>query len=81
MLLLTLGSGVHGFTLDRGMGECVLTHRNLRIPADAREFAINTSDERFWESPVRRYAVACLAGHSGVRGKDFNMRWIASLVA
>ena len=81
MLVLTVGRGVHGFTLDRDAGEFVLTHPDLRIPADTQEFAINASNERFWEPPVRRYVEECLAGRNGVRGKDFNMRWIASLVA
>ncbi len=81
MLVLTLGRGVHGFTLDRGMGEFVLTHPDMRIPAETSEFAINASNDRFWEPPVKRYVVECLAGRSGPRGKDFNMRWIASLVA
>jgi fructose-1,6-bisphosphatase len=81
MLVLTLGRGVHGFTLDRGFGEFVLTHPNMTIPTETSEFAINASNERFWEPPVKRYVVECLEGHTGVRGKDFNMRWIASLVA
>jgi fructose-1,6-bisphosphatase len=81
MLVLTVGRGVHGFTLDRGFGEFILTHPNMTIGADASEFAINASNERFWEPPVRRYVLECLAGRGGVRGKDFNMRWIASLVA
>jgi len=81
MLVLTLGHGVHGFTLDRGFGEFVLTHPNMTIPEETSEFAINTSNERFWEPPVKRYVVECLAGHGGIRRKDFNMRWIASLVA
>jgi fructose-1,6-bisphosphatase len=81
MLVLTVGRGVHGFTLDRGFGEFILTHPNMRIPQETSEFAINASNERFWEPPVKRYVMECLAGHGGVRGKDFNMRWIASLVA
>jgi fructose-1,6-bisphosphatase I/sedoheptulose-1,7-bisphosphatase len=81
MLVLTVGRGVHGFTLDRGFGEFVLTHPDLRIPEETREFAINTSNERFWEPPVKRYVAECVAGRSGPRGADFNMRWIASLVA
>jgi fructose-1,6-bisphosphatase len=81
MLVLTLGHGTHGFTLDRGFGEFILTHPDLRIPADTREFAINASNERFWEPPVKRYVAECVAGRSGPRGADFNMRWIASLVA
>jgi fructose-1,6-bisphosphatase len=81
MLVLTVGRGVHGFTLDRGFGEFILTHPNMTIPPETGEFAINASNERFWEPPVKRYVVECLAGRNGVRGKDFNMRWIASLVA
>jgi len=81
MLVFTVGRGVHGFTLDRGFGEFILTHPNMTIPDEASEFAINASNERFWEPPVKRYVVECLAGRGGVRGKDFNMRWIASLVA
>ena len=81
MLVLTLGQGVHGFTLDRELGEFILTHPDLRIPADTSEFAINASNERFWEPPVKRYISECLAGASGSRAKDFNMRWIASFVA
>jgi fructose-1,6-bisphosphatase len=81
MLVLTLGHGVHGFTLDREIGEFMLTHPELRIPAQTSEFAINASNERFWEPPVKRYISECLAGGSGPRAKDFNMRWIASFVA
>ena len=81
MLILTTGDGVNGFTLDRDIGAFVLTHPQLRIPGDCAEFAINASNERFWEPPVRRYISECLAGSSGPRGRDFNMRWIASLVA
>ncbi len=81
MLILTTGDGVDGFTLDRDIGAFVLTHPQLRIPRDCGEFAINASNERFWEPPVRRYIQECLAGRTGPRGRDFNMRWIASLVA
>ncbi len=81
MLVLTVGSGTHGFTLDRDIGEFLLTHPNLAIAPETREFAINASNERFWEPPIQRYVTECLAGKSGVRGKDFNMRWVASLVA
>jgi fructose-1,6-bisphosphatase len=63
------------------MGEFVLTHPHMSIPAETREFAINASNQRFWEPPVKRYVSECLAGRSGPRGEDFNMRWIASLVA
>ena len=81
MLVLTTGDGVDGFTLDRDIGAFVLTHPQMRIPAETSEFAINSSNERFWEPPVRRYVAECLAGRTGPRGKDFSMRWTASLVA
>jgi fructose-1,6-bisphosphatase len=81
MIVMTLGTGVHGFTLDPEIGAYMLTHPNLSIPADTQEFAVNASNQRFWEPPVKRYVEECIAGRSGVRGKDFNMRWIASLVA
>lgn len=80
-LFLTTGNGVNGFTLDRDVGEFTLTHPGIAIPADASTFAINTSNERFWEPPVRRYVEECLAGNEGPRGRDFGMRWVASLVA
>lgn len=81
MLVLTLGRGVHGFTLDREIGEFILTHPDLSVPREGTEFAINASNSRFWEPAVVRYVDECLAGRSGARGKDFNMRWVASLVA
>ncbi len=81
MLVLTVGTGVHGFTLDPTLGEFFLTHPDLRIPAATAEFAINASNSRFWEPAVKRYVEECLAGKAGPRGKDFNMRWIASVVA
>jgi fructose-1,6-bisphosphatase I/sedoheptulose-1,7-bisphosphatase len=81
MLVLTLGRGTHAFTLDPVLGEWVLSHRDLRIPPATREFAINASNARFWEPPVQRYVSECVAGASGPRGVDFNLRWIASLVA
>ena len=81
MLVLTVGRGTHGFTLDREVGNFILTHPNIQIPADTNEFAINTSNERFWEPPVQRYVAECKAGKTDVRGRDFNMRWIASMVA
>ncbi|WP_461414502.1 class 1 fructose-bisphosphatase [Gemmatimonas sp.] len=81
MLVLTVGHGTHAFTLDPQLGEWVLTHPNLTIPADSAEFAINASNRRHWEPAVVQYVDECLAGTNGPRGKDFNMRWIASLVA
>lgn len=81
MLVLTLGHGVNGFTLDRDTGNFLLTHPDMRIAADTQEFAINLSNYRFWESPMQQYIDDCLQGREGRRGKDFNMRWIASMVA
>ncbi len=81
ILVLTLGTGTHAFTLEREIGEFLLTHHNLQIPAETPNFSINTSNERFWEPPIRRYVEECLAGKTGVRGKDFNMRWAATMVA
>ncbi|MCG9123327.1 class 1 fructose-bisphosphatase [Laribacter hongkongensis] len=81
MLVLTTGNGVNGFTLDRSTGTFVLTHPGMRIPETAREFAINMSNQRHWEAPVQRYVEELLAGKTGPRGKDYNMRWVASMVA
>jgi fructose-1,6-bisphosphatase I / sedoheptulose-1,7-bisphosphatase len=81
MLVLTVGNGVAGFTLDPSLGEFKLTHPSIQVPEDTHEFAINSSNSRFWEPPVKRYVDECLAGKTGPRGKDFNMRWIASMVA
>ncbi len=81
MLVMTSGHGVDGFTLDRDIGAFMLTHPQMKIPEDTKEFAINASNSRFWEPPVSRYVAECLQGTHGPRGKDFNMRWIASMVA
>jgi fructose-1,6-bisphosphatase I / sedoheptulose-1,7-bisphosphatase len=81
MLVLSVGNGVSGFTLDPNIGEFMLTHPDMKVPPDTHEFAINSSNSRFWEAPITRYVDECLAGASGPRGKDFNMRWIASMVA
>jgi fructose-1,6-bisphosphatase I/sedoheptulose-1,7-bisphosphatase len=81
MLVLTVGNGVAAFTLDPNLGQFMLTHPSLKVPEDTQEFAINASNARFWEAPVKRYVDECLAGKTGPRGKDFNMRWIASMVA
>jgi len=80
-LVLTVGDGVAMFTLDREQGSFVLTRENVQIPADTQEFAINMSNMRHWDAPVKRYVDECLAGVEGPREKDFNMRWIASMVA
>ena len=81
VLVLTLGRGVHQFTLDREQGSFVLTASNLTIPEDTGEFAINMSNLRHWEAPMRGYIEELLAGKDGPRGRDFNMRWVASMVA
>jgi fructose-1,6-bisphosphatase I len=81
LLVLTVGDGVVCFTLDREFGTFVLTQENMQIPAETKEFAINMSNMRFWETPVKRYVDELLAGKTGPRGKDFNMRWVASMVA
>ena len=80
-LVLTVGDGVAMFTLDREQGSFVLTQEDVQIPPDTKEFSINMSNMRHWDTPVKRYIDECLAGQEGVRGKDFNMRWIASMVA
>ena len=80
-LVLTVGDGVAMFTLDREQGSFVLTEDNVRIPEDTREFAINMSNMRHWDEPVKRYIDECLQGKEGPRGKDFNTRWVASMVA
>lgn len=91
ILVFTTGNGVNGFTLDNGVrdkstgdnntGEFVLTHPDMRIAEETSEFAINMSNYRFWEQPVQRYIDECLQGKDGTGGKDFNMRWVASMVA
>ena len=81
MLVLTVGDGVVGFTLDSNIGEFKVTHPKISVPPDSHEFAINSSNSRFWEPPVQRYVDECLAGKTGPRNTDFNMRWIASMVA
>ena len=81
MLVLTTGSGVNGFTLDKSANQFVLTHPNMQIPQDTTEFAINMSNYRSWQEPVQRYIDECLQGTEGERDKDFNMRWVASMVA
>ncbi|MDY0743740.1 class 1 fructose-bisphosphatase [Paucibacter sp. R3-3] len=80
MLVLTVGDGVAMFTLDREQGSFVLTEENVRVPEDTQEFAINMSNQRHWDAPMHRYIGECLDGADGPRGKNFNMRWIASMV-
>ena len=80
-LVLTVGDGVAMFTLDREQGSFILTAENMRVPDDTQEFAINMSNMRHWDTPVKRYIDECLQGKDGPRGKDFNMRWVGSMVA
>jgi len=80
-LVLTVGDGVAVFTLDREQGSFLLTQEDLQIPEDTKEFAINMSNQRHWAAPVTRYIDECLQGRDGPRGKDFNMRWVGSMVA
>lgn len=81
VLVLTVGTGVHAFALDPELGEFFLVRKDIRIPEDTQEYAVNTSNRRFWEPAVTRYIDECLLGVKGPRKKDFNMRWVASLVA
>jgi fructose-1,6-bisphosphatase I len=81
VLVLTTGNGVNCFTLDREMGSWVLTQRHIQIPVETKEFAINSSNARHWYPPVKRYIDEMLAGEAGPRGANFNMRWVASMVA
>ena len=79
--MVTTGNGVNGFTHQQGTGEFRLTYPNLAIPKETAEFAINASRHSLWKPSVRRYFEECIAGKDGPRGKDFNMRWTASMVA
>lgn len=81
ILVLTVGNGVHAFTLDPVLGEFFLTRQDIKVPSATSEYAVNTSRRRFWEPAIRRYIDECLQGSTGPREKDFNMRWVASLVA
>lgn len=81
MLVITIGHGTHAFTLDREIGSFVLTTPNIQIPEETKEFAVNMSNQRFWEKPMQDYVADMLAGKTGPREKDFNMRWVASMVA
>jgi len=81
VLVLTVGDGVAVFTLDREQGSFVLTQENVQIPADTAEFAINMANMRHWEAPVQRYVAEMQQGKEGPLGKDYNMRWVGSMVA
>jgi fructose-1,6-bisphosphatase I len=81
ILVITVGDGVASFTLDRETGSWWLTTDRMQIPATTKEFAINASNARHWYPPVQNYIADLLAGQTGPRGRDFNMRWVASMVA
>lgn len=81
LLVLTIGRGVHGFTLDRGSSEYLLTHPGLQIPVDTKDFTVNMANRRYWAAPMRRYVDECMAGTDSPRGVHFNMRWVGSMVA
>ncbi len=80
-MILTFGNGVAGFTLDPESGVFKMTKPDIKIPDETSEFAINASNQRYWEAPVQRYISECLAGKDGPRGRDFNMRWVGAMVA
>ena len=80
MMVLTTGNGVNGFTLCASIGEFILTHPNMSIPEETAEFAINASNQRFWEKPVQEYYADCIQGEEGKLGKRYNMRWVAAMV-
>ena len=80
MLALTVGAGKLFFTFDPETQQFLLTSENIQVAADTKEYAINASNQRHWENPVKRYIEELLAGKTGPREKDFNMRWVACMV-
>ena len=80
MLALTVGAGTVFFTFDPETQHFLLTSENIQVAADTKEYAINSSNQRHWENPVKRYIEELLAGKTGPREKDFNMRWVACMV-
>jgi fructose-1,6-bisphosphatase I len=80
MLVMTTGSGTHFYVLDRTHGGYLLVERNVQVPVDTQEFAVNMSNQRFWQEPMNNYISDLIAGSSGPRDKNFNMRWIAAMV-
>ncbi len=81
ILTFSVGAGVVMFTLNPSTSEYIMTKDDIRIAATTTEFAINMSNMRHWESPLRQYVSDLLAGTTGIRGKNFNMRWVAAMVA
>jgi len=80
MLAMTTGNGTHFYILDRTQGEFILVERDVQVPTDTAEFSVNMSNQRFWQAPMQNYINDLLAGDTGPRGKNFNMRWIAAMV-
>ncbi|WP_297422772.1 class 1 fructose-bisphosphatase [uncultured Acinetobacter sp.] len=80
MMALTVGAGTVFFTYDLDSQEFLLTSQDIQVAADTKEYAINASNQRHWEQPVQRYIDELLAGKTGPREKDFNMRWVACMV-
>jgi fructose-1,6-bisphosphatase I len=80
ILALTTGKGVKLYTLDKTHGSFLLTNENVSIPEETQEFAINASNQHSWQAPMQRYVRDLLDGKNGVRGKRFNMRWVACMV-
>jgi fructose-1,6-bisphosphatase I len=80
MLVMTTGSGTHFYVLDRTHGGYLLAERNVQVPVDTQEFAVNMSNQRFWQAPMQNYINDLIAGDTGPRNKNFNMRWIAAMV-
>lgn len=80
MMVLTIGEGTHGFTLDPAIGEFILTHPDLKIPASTKEYAINQANRNLWEPPMKQYIKDCDLGEAGPRKKKFTMRWVGAMV-
>lgn len=80
MMVLTIGHGTHGFTLDPSIGEFILTHPDMRVPETTAEYAINQANRNLWEPPVREYVDDCDLGIDGPRKKKYTMRWVGAMV-
>ncbi|MBD3763271.1 MAG: class 1 fructose-bisphosphatase [Rhodobacterales bacterium] len=80
-LVVTFGAGTHMWVLDPDTGAFVLVRQNMHVPEESTEFSINASNYRHWPRPIRAYIDDCVSGAEGPRGRNFNMRWVASLVA
>ena len=80
VLALTIADNVVMFSLDPDTNEYVLIEENVTIDADTSEYAINASNYRYWRAPMQQYIDELIAGKTGVRGRDFNTRWVAAMV-